>query len=145
VSDFFAPISAGTKRLTGFLDLRTLLGFQLETKQQHQQRIRLLSTFFSKTLETQRQKAMDPGQLVVPVAGIVAAAALTFYLVSFQEMSNKSFEDLEEKLAKGTNNVLLNSSLSSKKRREARRISKQQRQQQASKPGSSPDSASSKD
>jgi ABC-type antimicrobial peptide transport system permease subunit len=91
---------------------------------------------------------MDPGQLVVPVAGIVAAAALTFYLVSFQEMSNKSFEDLEEKLAKGTNNVLLNSSLSSKKRREARRISKQQRQQQASKPGSSrppPDSASSKD
>ncbi len=106
---------------------------------------RLLSTFFSKTLETQRQKAMDPGQLVVPVAGIVAAAALTFYLVSFQEMSNRSFEDLEEKLAKGTNNVLLNSSLSSKKRREARRISKQQRQQQASKPGSSPDSASSKD
>ncbi|EES11581.1 hypothetical protein BDA96_06G271600 [Sorghum bicolor] len=37
------------------------------------------------------------GQMVVPVLGIVAAAAVTFYTVSFMEMRDKSFEELDEK------------------------------------------------
>nr|GMC50205.1 putative transmembrane protein [Ipomoea batatas]GME21401.1 putative transmembrane protein [Ipomoea batatas] len=36
-------------------------------------------------------------QFGVPVVGIVAVAALTFYAVSFMEMSEKSFRDLDEK------------------------------------------------
>ncbi|KAK7258108.1 hypothetical protein RIF29_32560 [Crotalaria pallida] len=40
---------------------------------------------------------MDAMQIAVPVIGIVAAAAVTFYAVSFTELSKKSFRDLDEK------------------------------------------------
>ncbi|OEL24374.1 hypothetical protein BAE44_0014609 [Dichanthelium oligosanthes] len=36
-------------------------------------------------------------QMAVPVLGIIAAAAVTFYTVSFMEMRDKSFEELDEK------------------------------------------------
>ncbi|CAB4274047.1 hypothetical protein PRUPE_3G186600 [Prunus persica] len=36
-------------------------------------------------------------QIALPVLGIVAAAAVTFYAVSFAELSEKSFRDLDEK------------------------------------------------
>ncbi|KAJ8747805.1 hypothetical protein K2173_006980 [Erythroxylum novogranatense] len=40
---------------------------------------------------------MDPGvQLALPILGIVAAAAVTFYAVSFSELREKSFRDLDE-------------------------------------------------
>lgn len=35
--------------------------------------------------------------MLVPILGIVAAAAVTFYTVSFMEMRDKSFEELDEK------------------------------------------------
>ncbi|NP_001351240.1 uncharacterized protein LOC100278025 [Zea mays] len=37
------------------------------------------------------------GQMLVPILGIVAVAAVTFYTVSFMEMRDKSFEELDEK------------------------------------------------
>lgn len=45
------------------------------------------------------QSAMEgaAGQMLVPILGIVAAAAVTFYTVSFTEMRDKSFEELDEK------------------------------------------------
>ncbi|KAI4374256.1 hypothetical protein MLD38_012268 [Melastoma candidum] len=39
---------------------------------------------------------MDAMQMVIPVVGIVAAAAITFYAVSFSELREKSFQDLED-------------------------------------------------
>ncbi|RDX96993.1 hypothetical protein CR513_20288 [Mucuna pruriens] len=35
-------------------------------------------------------------QIALPIAGVVAAAAVTFYAVSFAELREKSFRDLEE-------------------------------------------------
>ncbi|XP_047337225.1 uncharacterized protein LOC124940733 [Impatiens glandulifera] len=35
-------------------------------------------------------------QIALPVLGIVAAAAVTFYAVSFAEIREKSFRDLDE-------------------------------------------------
>ncbi|XP_062153616.1 uncharacterized protein LOC133861816 [Alnus glutinosa] len=35
-------------------------------------------------------------QVALPVLGIVAAAAVTFYAVSFSELREKSFKDLED-------------------------------------------------
>lgn len=35
--------------------------------------------------------------MLVPILGIVAVAAVTFYTVSFMEMRDKSFEELDEK------------------------------------------------
>jgi uncharacterized protein (DUF697 family) len=68
---------------------------------------------------------MDPGQLVLPVAGIIAAAAVTFYVVSFQEMSAKSFTDYEAKIDSDDGpQTQLKSSMSSRKRREAKQASK---------------------
>lgn len=68
---------------------------------------------------------MDPGQLVLPVAGIIAAAAVTFYVVSFQEMSAKSFTDYEAKIDNDDGpQTQLKSSMSSRKRREAKQASK---------------------
>ena len=67
---------------------------------------------------------MDPGQLVLPVAGIVAAAALTFYVVSFSEMSAKSFDDYEAKIDGEGPETQLKSSLSAKKKRQARQVTK---------------------
>ncbi|KAG5242429.1 3-isopropylmalate dehydratase [Salix suchowensis] len=40
---------------------------------------------------------MDAGmQVALPVLGVLAAAAATFYVVSFSELREKSFRDLEE-------------------------------------------------
>ncbi|CAL1385900.1 unnamed protein product [Linum trigynum] len=42
---------------------------------------------------------MDGGvvsQMALPVLGIVAAAAVTFYAVSFAEIREKSFKDLDD-------------------------------------------------
>ncbi|XP_027362414.1 uncharacterized protein LOC113870020 [Abrus precatorius] len=39
---------------------------------------------------------MDAMQIALPIVGIVAAAAVTFYAVSFSELREKSFRDLEE-------------------------------------------------
>uniref|UniRef100_A0ACD5V2Q2 Uncharacterized protein n=2 Tax=Avena sativa TaxID=4498 RepID=A0ACD5V2Q2_AVESA len=36
-------------------------------------------------------------QIVYPILGIVAAAAATFYAVSFMEIREKSLEDLDDK------------------------------------------------
>ncbi|GJN01474.1 hypothetical protein PR202_ga18743 [Eleusine coracana subsp. coracana] len=36
-------------------------------------------------------------QIALPILGIVAAAAVTFYTVSFMELRDKSFEELDEK------------------------------------------------
>uniref|UniRef100_J3M281 Uncharacterized protein n=1 Tax=Oryza brachyantha TaxID=4533 RepID=J3M281_ORYBR len=36
-------------------------------------------------------------QFAVPILTIVAAAAVTFYAVSFMELREKSFEELDEK------------------------------------------------
>lgn len=69
---------------------------------------------------------MDPSQLVVPVVGIVAVAALTFYVVSFTEMSAKSFDDYDAKIDNSPE-TQLKSALSSKKRREARQAAKQKK------------------
>ncbi|QCD88809.1 uncharacterized protein LOC114170477 [Vigna unguiculata] len=39
---------------------------------------------------------MDGFQIALPIVGVVAAAAVTFYAVSFAELREKSFRDLEE-------------------------------------------------
>ncbi|PAN40521.1 hypothetical protein PAHAL_7G321800 [Panicum hallii] len=36
-------------------------------------------------------------QMAAPVLGIIAAAAVTFYTVSFMQLRDKSFEELDEK------------------------------------------------
>uniref|UniRef100_A0A0A9AUL4 Uncharacterized protein n=1 Tax=Arundo donax TaxID=35708 RepID=A0A0A9AUL4_ARUDO len=36
-------------------------------------------------------------QIALPILGIVAAAAVTFYTVSFMELRDKSFEELDDK------------------------------------------------
>ncbi|XP_021274902.1 uncharacterized protein LOC110409769 [Herrania umbratica] len=56
-------------------------------------------------------------QVVLPVLGIVAAAAVTFYAVSFAEIREKSFRELEEDGG-------FDSSLSSRKRRARRKAEK---------------------
>ncbi|XVE78493.1 hypothetical protein DITRI_Ditri13aG0149700 [Diplodiscus trichospermus] len=60
-------------------------------------------------------------QLALPVLGIVAAAALTFYVVSFSELREKSFRDLEDSEYE---NGGFDSSLSSRKRRARRKAEK---------------------
>ncbi|KAM1113071.1 hypothetical protein ACFX13_046719 [Malus domestica] len=58
------------------------------------------TTRYSTELGSERKskKNMDGiQQLGLPVLGIVAAAAVTFYAVSFLELSEKSFRDLDEK------------------------------------------------
>ncbi|GLT42238.1 hypothetical protein SLA2020_229160 [Shorea laevis] len=60
-------------------------------------------------------------QVALPVLGIVAAAAVTFYAVSFAEIREKSFRDLEES---GIENQGL-TSLSSRKRRARRQEQKE--------------------
>ncbi|KAL0926758.1 hypothetical protein M5K25_003007 [Dendrobium thyrsiflorum] len=39
---------------------------------------------------------MDAAQIALPIIGIAAAAAVTFYAVSFAELREKSFNELEE-------------------------------------------------
>ncbi|XP_073295945.1 uncharacterized protein [Primulina huaijiensis] len=63
-------------------------------------------------------------QIGLPVVGIVAAAVLTFYVVSFAEMREKSFKDLEDREA-GDENGGFKSSLSSRERRARRKAEKQ--------------------
>ncbi|EYU42836.1 hypothetical protein ABFS83_13G009700 [Erythranthe nasuta] len=60
-------------------------------------------------------------QMGLPVLGIVAVAALTFYVVSFSELREKSFKDLEER----EDSVGFRSSLSSRERRARRKADKQ--------------------
>ncbi|KAJ4705656.1 Transmembrane protein [Melia azedarach] len=61
-------------------------------------------------------------QIGVPVLGIVAAAAVTFYAVSFAELREKSFRDLEESEDESGG---FQSSLSSRGRRARRKADKQ--------------------
>ncbi|PON77613.1 Transmembrane protein [Trema orientale] len=63
-------------------------------------------------------------QIGLPVLGIVAAAAVTFYVVSFSEIREKSFQDLED--SEDDNGVFKPSPSSREKRarRKARRESK---------------------
>ncbi|CAM6086651.1 unnamed protein product [Calypogeia fissa] len=67
---------------------------------------------------------MDPAELIAPVFGIAAAAAITFYTVSFMQMSDKSFEDLGEQ--DSTDPTVLRSSQSNKEKRKLRKDLKQQ-------------------
>ncbi|KAL9691821.1 hypothetical protein QQ045_012248 [Rhodiola kirilowii] len=60
---------------------------------------------------------MDAVRIALPVLGIVAAAALTFYAVSFAEIREKSFADLEDSEMETGG---FNSSLSSRQRRARR-------------------------
>ncbi|GKU85974.1 hypothetical protein SLEP1_g568 [Rubroshorea leprosula] len=60
-------------------------------------------------------------QVALPVVGIVAAAAVTFYTVSFAEIREISFRDLEE--SEIENQGL--TSLSSRKRRARRKEQKE--------------------
>ncbi|KAI3457651.1 hypothetical protein Pfo_014314 [Paulownia fortunei] len=63
-------------------------------------------------------------QIGLPVVGIVAAAALTFYAVSFAELREKSFRDIEER-EDSDGNGGFKSSLSSRERRARRKADKQ--------------------
>ncbi|XP_027150210.1 uncharacterized protein LOC113750435 [Coffea eugenioides] len=67
---------------------------------------------FSKTITIQ--------QVALPVLGILAAASITFYAMSFAELREKSFRDLEE----STGNGGFESSMSSRKRRARRTADK---------------------
>nr|AAL35744.1 fortune-1 [Cycas edentata] len=69
-------------------------------------------------------RKMDPAQLVIPVLSIATAAAFTFYAVSFSEIREKSFEDLE---SSDTEKPRLKSSLSSKERRAMKKAAKEQK------------------
>ncbi|KAH6788689.1 transmembrane protein [Perilla frutescens var. frutescens] len=63
-------------------------------------------------------------QMGLPIVGIVAAAALTFYAISFAELREKSFRDLEEREDSDENGGF-KSSLSSRQRRARRKAEKQ--------------------
>ncbi|OAY43424.1 uncharacterized protein LOC110621358 [Manihot esculenta] len=60
-------------------------------------------------------------QMALPILGIVAAAAVTFYAVSFSELREKSFNDLED----SEEEEGFRQSLSSRKRRAKRKADKQ--------------------
>ncbi|KAI5683190.1 hypothetical protein M9H77_04418 [Catharanthus roseus] len=62
-------------------------------------------------------------QMGLPILGIVAAAALTFYAVSFNELREKSFSELEE--SNDSDGGGFKSSLSSRQRRDRRKAQKQ--------------------
>ncbi|XP_028052439.1 uncharacterized protein LOC114256945 [Camellia sinensis] len=67
---------------------------------------------------------MDGMQIALPVLGIVAAAAVTFYAVSFAEIREKTFRDLDES-EESENEGGFKSSLSSRERRARRKADKQ--------------------
>ncbi|KAG6554562.1 hypothetical protein Mapa_003941 [Marchantia paleacea] len=73
--------------------------------------------------EIKGKREMDPAQMIVPVFGIAAAAAITFYAVSFMEMSEKSFENLGDR---DLDQVKLRSSQSAKEKRQGKDTMKQQ-------------------
>lgn len=58
-------------------------------------------------------------QMGLPILGVLAAAGLTFYVVSFAELREKSFKDLDEE------DEGFKSSLSSRGRRARRKAGKQ--------------------
>ncbi|KAL3502388.1 hypothetical protein ACH5RR_036837 [Cinchona calisaya] len=62
-------------------------------------------------------------QVALPVLGILAAAAVTFYAVSFAELREKSFRGLDE--SEDSGNGGFESSLSSRKRRARRKAEKE--------------------
>ncbi|XP_057954537.1 uncharacterized protein LOC131148680 [Malania oleifera] len=64
---------------------------------------------------------MQEMQLVLPLLGIVAAAAVTFYAVSFAELREKSFRDLEESESE---NGGFKPSMSSREKRARRQANK---------------------
>ncbi|KAJ1420625.1 hypothetical protein SESBI_14199 [Sesbania bispinosa] len=64
---------------------------------------------------------MDGMQIALPVLGIVAAAAVTFYAVSFAEIREKSFKDLEDSESE---NGGYRPSFSSRERRARRQAAK---------------------
>ncbi|XP_058090243.1 uncharacterized protein LOC131236786 [Magnolia sinica] len=66
---------------------------------------------------------MDAMQVALPVLGIFAAAAVVFYAVSFAEIREKSFRELDESDSESGG---FKSSLSSRKRRARRKAEKQQ-------------------
>ncbi|XP_042458755.1 uncharacterized protein LOC122042622 [Zingiber officinale] len=65
--------------------------------------------------------------LVLPLIGIVAVAAATFYAVSFTELREKSFRDLDEAEEKGSGGGGFRSSASSRERRARRKAEKEAR------------------
>ncbi|XP_028758872.1 uncharacterized protein LOC114734072 [Neltuma alba] len=65
---------------------------------------------------------MDGMQLALPIVGIVAAAAVTFYAVSFAELREKSFGELDDSEYEG--NGGFRPSPSSRERRARRKASK---------------------
>ncbi|XP_072957762.1 uncharacterized protein [Typha angustifolia] len=65
-------------------------------------------------------------QIAVPILGIVAAAAVTFYAVSFMEIREKSFKDLDESSESETGGGF-RSSASSRERRARRKAEKEAR------------------
>ncbi|CAN6457266.1 unnamed protein product [Victoria cruziana] len=69
---------------------------------------------------------MDAAQIAVPILGILGAAALTFYAVSFAEIREKSFKDLDgEDDDYGSEEATgWKSSLSSRERRSRRKANK---------------------
>ncbi|OWM83079.1 uncharacterized protein LOC116195155 [Punica granatum] len=71
---------------------------------------------------------MEAMQIAVPVLGIAAAAAVTFYAISFAELREKSFRDLEESESEGSG---FESSLSSRKRRARRKAADKQKDKAA--------------
>ncbi|KAJ1273261.1 hypothetical protein BS78_06G266100 [Paspalum vaginatum] len=52
-----------------------------------------------RSVQYSSESAMEgaAAQMAVPILGIIAAAAVTFYTVSFMELRDKSFEELDEK------------------------------------------------
>ncbi|WOL13027.1 hypothetical protein Cni_G21796 [Canna indica] len=65
-------------------------------------------------------------QITLPVLGIVAVAAVTFYAVSFMEIREKSFRDLDEAEDKESGGGF-RSSASSRERRARRKAEKEAR------------------
>ncbi|XP_057792803.1 uncharacterized protein LOC131009475 [Salvia miltiorrhiza] len=63
-------------------------------------------------------------QIGLPILGIVAAAAVTFYVVSFSEIREKSLKDFEER-EDFEGNGKFKSSLSSRERRARRKAEKE--------------------
>ncbi|XP_039131476.1 uncharacterized protein LOC120267869 [Dioscorea cayenensis subsp. rotundata] len=66
-------------------------------------------------------------QIALPVLGILAAAALTFYAVSFAELREKSFRDLDDESKEEEDGGGFQSSASSRERRAWRKAKKNAR------------------
>nr|ABK22174.1 unknown [Picea sitchensis] len=73
-------------------------------------------------------KSMDPAQMVIPVLSIAAAAAFTFYAVSFNEIREKSLEkSLEDLENSDTKKPRLKSSYSAKEWRAMKKATKERK------------------